>query len=1129
MKKLICFLLALLLLAPMAVACTEEVSEKPQYIEDNKLILKFGSTEIPVKQINSTPEGDNVVIYTRDYKRNNECSLTIGEAQEGRIALSIRYIEKEDVVEFDIVEKNDNVANTSIPVNGFAISIPASLMENVRANVGQLIKVDGYDNVINVYERHDLATLAPDYNLSVATRRINIVNPVSDFEADKIYYIDSSTKETKPISVKNMVVKVKSATNYSGEILSLSEMTEITPPAKGEAYFVFTGEYNVAYAKQFLANAERISFSMIDKANSYTDVPALKLGETVIKFEEKFYNTEKIEADGFYAFDNEYIASVTPATDKERVDVVVVEGFIVQIGEKNARTLIPDGNGFVVSFVGNNAAEKAADFTLGAKIDTYFFNYKSLPQKYVEVNSKYFTVDFVDRPRDAEGIVVLYTSMYGKTTNTNEYGTEIAFADGKVTSIRVGGGNTEIPENGYVLSIHKDYVEYTDVKKLKVGDSVDICLSGSDYSVFGLKYDAINTTRLENMLILYRNKATSGANEFGFEIAVDKDGYAVDAGYTGNIKIPQGGFALSGHGNAKTALVDAYSIGEKIIVDDKTKSITIIKTPKQKLQTATADFANISDKLVAAKKAFLNLEYKMLDEQVAILESILNEAQAAFDNFEFDKALGNAESVSATCENLQYALIESKGVENRAVWHRSYEKSDDEVRATVEKLKKLGVNAVYLETWYEGYCLGANVNIEGITTPAANAGYDALDGFVRICHENGIEVHAWVHNFFVGYYYKDGPEYYNPLFKNYKDKYLIDKQGRDYFHYTANNNYFIFLNSNDRECRDFILNLYEQLVTNYEIDGLHLDYIRYPELNGKDDFGYNQDIIDGFAKKTGITADPRNFAAGSKEQKEWIQYRCDIITSFMGEVYDMVRRVNPDLWLSAATYPDIVLSKNTIAQDVRSFVENGYLDEVFSMSYGVDNPTVLTSVKDYVAVTKNKAFYTSGIAAFLETTPENFAIQLSEVERNGADGVSVFALGNLTPTLYMLQMINGAFRDPSVQVYMLDATVSAQMAYIANKVENISGICTELNGDNLKFIKDKCAEIKKFADDADLTDASVNEKISFCNNVLGQLAVAKTAIVNECGDNAETNAIIVEIEDLEYWINLSAQRLATRK
>lgn len=1130
MKRLISVLLLIFMVLPFVVACGDNPEEnEPIILNQGDFVVKFGKNEFSATVLNSTPENDAVAVYTRDYKIDGKYSFVVGKAQEGRTAFSIRCILNNGVYEYDIAEKTEDVASAPIPVNGFVITIPSASLEGVRANKGQLVDVVGAEKVLGEYERMDCASIAPDYLVSTASRRVNMSNPINDFVENKIYYIDDAFKGTKSLSIDNVVVTTEVATNYSVNIVSIAKMNEISAPEKGKSYFVFTGEYNIAYANYYFANAERISFSMLEKSNPYSDTSAIILGESVIELNEKNHNVESVSEDGIFFFDNDYSAAVTPAIDKKRMDVIVVDGMVAHYSEENTRTLIPDGNGFVITLVGDENIGRKDDFKLGMLLNTCFIEYEKLPEKYVLINDNAFGIDLIDGARVPEGVSVLYTPAFGSSTQTNEFGVEITIVDNKITKISRGAGNSAIPENGYVLSIHKDNESYSKARNIEEGDDIELVLAGSSYSVSELKYDGENTTRLENMLIIYKNKPSSGSNEFGFEIAIDADGYTVDASYDGNLTIPKNGYVLSGHGTQKTALENAYAIGQKVILDTSSRRVIMVKTPEQKINTAEYSIALISDRIETAKKSLLNIDYKMLDEQLTLLNTMIADAEKAFDEYDFNSAMTYAESVISTCENLRYLTIETKAVENRAVWHRSAEQSDDEVRATVAKLKALNVNAVYLETWYEGYCIGAKVNMPGITTPAVNGTYDALDGFVRICHENGIEVHSWVHNFFVGFYYENGAKYYNPYFDDFKDKYLIDIKGRDYFYYSANNNNFIFLNSNDRECRDLILELYRQLITNYDIDGLHLDYVRYPELNyGTDDFGYNKDIIDAFAKKTGITKDPHTFVKGTAEMEAWIQFRCDIITSFVGEVHDMVREIKPELWLSAATYPDIILSKNTIVQDVCAFVDNGYLDEVFSMSYGVNNETVLTSVNDYVKITNGKSFYTAGIAAFLETTPNNFADQLTAVELAGADGVSVFALSSINPNTYQLQMTEGAFRTPSIQVYKLSESVSAQMQYIKDKCDNVEYIWDDPNGD-IQFIKACADEIKNHADEFDLENATIEQKIEYCNQAKQMLDRTVEHIITMCGDYSEVKTMLAEFEDMSYWLTITAKRLETRK
>ena len=78
----------------------------------------------------------------------------------------------------------------------------------------------------------------------------------------------------------------------------------------------------------------------------------------------------------------------------------------------------------------------------------------------------------------------------------------------------------------------------------------------------------MNTGRPANKLILCAGKATTGTNEYGAEAIVSYDGRVVEFySYYGNHKIPDGCFALSGHGIAADWIIDNCRVGSYIKVD----------------------------------------------------------------------------------------------------------------------------------------------------------------------------------------------------------------------------------------------------------------------------------------------------------------------------------------------------------------------------------------------------------------------------------------------------------------------------------------------------------------------------------------------------------------------------------
>jgi hypothetical protein len=444
----------------------------------------------------------------------------------------------------------------------------------------------------------------------------------------------------------------------------------------------------VEYVNAYIKVGEKIVISSLNKANSLTNKETLVFEKLFLPFEKSVINSEYLNGDTYYLYMNEFLGAVTPKCSKKRIDVTIVDDVVAYIGEEGERTLIPDGNGVTVTFVGDMTVQMVNQIKVGDKLkEKYFIDYEPLGDKYVSINGVNYEIDLVDDIRAPEGVCALYTPEFGKTTDTNIYGTEIVVSGGEVIKVEIGKGNVEIPADGFVLSIHKDNVKITEANRVKKGEKAELNLEGSDYRVLKLKYDGINVTRGENMLIVYKNIATTGTNMYGYEILVDKDGLSVGESFSGNANVPSGGFVLSGHGDMIKVLQSAYARGEIVTLDENAKEVLIIKTPLLRLNGADDAIQAVVDAFDEAKKEYKTLNYPKITEELNTLKTELEESEKAIMDGNFESAMEIAKSVKNKAEKLKFQTIESNLAENRAMWYRSDEKSDEEVRETIEKLK----------------------------------------------------------------------------------------------------------------------------------------------------------------------------------------------------------------------------------------------------------------------------------------------------------------------------------------------------------------------------------------------------------------------------------------------------------
>ncbi|MGA1531119.1 MAG: glycoside hydrolase family 10 protein [Kiritimatiellia bacterium] len=128
--------------------------------------------------------------------------------------------------------------------------------------------------------------------------------------------------------------------------------------------------------------------------------------------------------------------------------------------------------------------------------------------------------------------------------------------------------------------------------------------------------------------------------------------------------------------------------------------------------------------------------------------------------------------------------------------------------------------------------------------------------------------------------------------------------------------------------------LIREILASYDVDGIHLDYIRYPG----GEWCYSAYTRQRFEAETGImTATwPADVLDGGRHQDTFKAWRASVITSFVRETRELVRAQKPGTKLSAAVwggYPQIISS---IGQDWGAWIKEDLLDFVTPMNYAND-------------------------------------------------------------------------------------------------------------------------------------------------------------------------------------------------
>ena len=135
----------------------------------------------------------------------------------------------------------------------------------------------------------------------------------------------------------------------------------------------------------------------------------------------------------------------------------------------------------------------------------------------------------------------------------------------------------------------------------------------------------------------------------------------------------------------------------------------------------------------------------------------------------------------------------------------------------LDQLKQAGINTVMLQTRVRATTIYPS-DIEpwdGCLSgqPGVSPGYDALQMAIDECHRRGMELHAWVVTIPVGKWNTYGCK---RIRKRYPS--IIVKIGDEGF-----------MQPEAYLTADYLGNLCQEITERYDIDCIHLDYIRYPE------------------------------------------------------------------------------------------------------------------------------------------------------------------------------------------------------------------------------------------------------------------------------------------------------------
>ena len=361
--------------------------------------------------------------------------------------------------------------------------------------------------------------------------------------------------------------------------------------------------------------------------------------------------------------------------------------------------------------------------------------------------------------------------------------------------------------------------------------------------------------------------------------------------------------------------------------------------------------------------------------------------------------------------------------EVRALWViRTALDSPDAVREMVAEAAGSGFNTLLVQVRGRGDALYASSLEPRAEHLIDDQTFDPLQLVIEEAHPRGLAVHAWVNTYLV----------WGPVAPPRSPRHLVNanpewlavprslglelhgRHPRDprYLrrlteHAWANRKSFegLFASPSHPGVQARVQAVWLELATNYDLQGIHFDYVRLPSPQ----FDYSRGTLDRFRAWVrphlssgryadlvrASTSDP--YAMADALGDLWDQFRRGQVTALVRRIYRSVKEVRPDLIVSAALVPDPKEARVKRYQSWWSWLADGLLDVAVPMAYTTDHEQFDAWVEEARVSAGARERVWVGVGAYKNSVTETLQ-QIDAARDREVGGVVVFAYDSASST-----------------------------------------------------------------------------------------------------------------------------------
>lgn len=284
-----------------------------------------------------------------------------------------------------------------------------------------------------------------------------------------------------------------------------------------------------------------------------------------------------------------------------------------------------------------------------------------------------------------------------------------------------------------------------------------------------------------------------------------------------------------------------------------------------------------------------------------------------------------------------------------------------------------GFNAVFPRMIYGPL---AWLDTEGLIPATDGSSGDLMQECIDAAHRRGLQVHVWVVMWKLSLL--------SPL---RADSVAGTRQTQVSYSGEPSD----WLCPTDPSNRELELKALASMAANYDLDGIQLDYIRFPD----GDHCFCEGCRARFARDSRLPDLnwPEDAFWGGRYSGQFREWRREQITSLVSSIAEAVERERPGIQISAAVIPDLQEARESCGQDWEGWARAGIVDFLVPMDYVSDDDSFAVLVADQVALAEVPVVPAIGpFDAQADLSLQQVMSRIDAVRRSGAAGFVIFHL-----------------------------------------------------------------------------------------------------------------------------------------